>query len=406
MPHEMMSNMLSPHLVLRGPAFLLTLAACATVSEPGPAAPGLTAIANVYPAPEDTGQRAPARYFLRRAFVQLTRDLATTRLPETVALDLGQLEARPFAVAWLGHATTLVRAGDRWILMDPALFTYVGPVRGFGPKRLTPLPLLAKALPHIDAVLISHDHFDHLDLASVRHLAAQPGGPPRFLVGRGLGRWFDENVGVQAEELDWWDRLPVGDVDVTFVPAQHSSGRTPWSKNQTRWGGWVVAAGARRFYFPGDTAYVGQLFRDVRSRVGEIHLAALPIGAYTPRQWMRFEHLDPDEAVLAHLDLGAVRSIGVHWATYQLGDEEPYQPALDLARSTLARSVRDFDLVSIGQIVDVPPPSATAIVERSHREPMPPSPLANGPAPSSAQPAVPNPSEEIHVHSHRPGSAR
>jgi L-ascorbate metabolism protein UlaG (beta-lactamase superfamily) len=338
--------------------------------------------------------------------VQLTRDVATTRLPETVALDLRELEARPFAVAWLGHATTLVRAGSRWILMDPALFTYVGPVRGFGPKRLTPLPLPAEALPHIDAVLISHDHFDHLDLASVRHLAAQAGGPPRFLVGRGLGRWFDENAGVQAEELDWWDRLPVGDVDVTFVPAQHSSGRTPWSKNQTRWGGWVVGAGAQRFYFPGDTSYVGQLFKDIRARVGEIHLAALPIGAYTPREWMRFEHLDPDEAVLAHLDLGAVRSFAVHWATYQLGDEEPYQPALDLARSTLDRSVRNFDLVAIGQIVDVPAPSATGAISHSTREPARPWRLANGPAPSSPGPTVPTHSEELHGHSHYPDAAR
>jgi L-ascorbate metabolism protein UlaG (beta-lactamase superfamily) len=320
--------------------------------------------ANAYPAPEDTGQRAPARYFLRRAWVQITRDVAQTRLPETVELELRELEQRPFAVAWLGHSTTLVRAGSRWILMDPALFTYVGPVRGFGPKRLTPLPLLPEALPRIDAVLISHDHFDHLDLASVRHLAAQAGGPPRFLVGRGLGRWFVENVGVEAEELDWWDCRPLGDVDLTFVPAQHSSGRTPWGKNEARWGGWVVGLGAQRFYFPGDTSYVAQLFRDVRSRVGEIQLAALPIGAYTPREWMRFEHLAPEEAVLAHLDLGAVRSIGVHWATYQLGDEEPYQPALDLAQAVQARAVHGFEVVPIGRVVDVPEPAPSAVPER------------------------------------------
>jgi L-ascorbate metabolism protein UlaG (beta-lactamase superfamily) len=321
-------------------------------------------IANAYSAPEDSGQRAPARYFLRRAWVQLTRDVEHTRLPETVGLDLREMERRPFAVAWLGHATTLVRAGPRWILLDPALFTYVGPVRGFGPKRLTPLPLLLEAFPRIDAVLISHDHFDHLDLASVRHLAAQPGGPPRFLVGRGLGRWFAENVGVVAEELDWWDRRPLGDVDVTFVPAQHSSGRTPWGKNETRWGGWVVGHRAQRFYFPGDTAYVAELFRDIRSRMGEIQLAALPIGAYTPREWMRFEHLDPEEAVRAHLDLGAVRSIGVHWATFQLGDEEPYQPALDLAQAVQARALRGFDVVPIGQVVDVPEPTPSAIDQR------------------------------------------
>jgi N-acyl-phosphatidylethanolamine-hydrolysing phospholipase D len=115
-----------------------------------------------------------------------------------------------------------------------------------------------------------------------------------------------------------------------------------------------VGLGERRFYFPGDTAYVEQLFRDIHARVGEIQLAAIPIGAYTPREWMRFEHLDPDEAVRAHLDLEAIRSIGVHWATFQLGDEAPYQPALDLARATRSRSVEGFGTVAIGRIVDVP----------------------------------------------------
>jgi L-ascorbate metabolism protein UlaG (beta-lactamase superfamily) len=344
-------------------------------------------LANAYPSPEDAGQRAPARYFLRRAWVQLTRDVARTRLPETIQLDLREMEQRPFAVAWLGHATTLVRAGSRWILMDPALFTYVGPLPGFGPKRLTPLPLRLEALPRIDAVLVSHDHFDHLDLASVRHLAAQAGGAPRFLVGRGLGRWFVENVGVEAEELDWWDRRPIGDVEVTFVPAQHSSGRTPWGKNETRWGGWVVGLGAQRLYFPGDTSYVAQLFRDIRTRVGEIQLAALPIGAYSPREWMRFEHLDPEEAVLAHLDLGATRAIGVHWATFQLGDEEPYQPALDLAQAVQAHALHGFDVVPIGQVVDVPEPTPSAIAQH-------PSP-----------PVATTTPEERHVHADRPDEA-
>jgi L-ascorbate metabolism protein UlaG (beta-lactamase superfamily) len=383
----MMNIMSQSGSALLGSTLVMTLAACATASGTSQESPDPALIANVYPAPGDTGQRAPARYFLRRAWVQLTRDLSTTRLPETLPLHLAALEGRHFAVAWLGHATTLVRAGTSWILMDPALFTYVGPVAGFGPRRLTPLPIPAAALPHIDAVLISHDHFDHLDLASVRHLAAQAGGPPRFLVGRGLGRWFAENVGVVAEEFDWWDRRAVGDALVTFVPAQHSSGRTPWRRNETRWGGWVVGLGAQRFYFPGDTSYVAQLFQDLRARVGEIQLAALPIGAYSPREWMRFEHLDPEEAVLAHLDLGAARSIGVHWATFQLGDEEPYQPALDLARAVEARGARGFDVVPLGLIVDVPEPTPPAVSDRP------------------SLPVAATTPEERHVHAHRPAEA-
>jgi N-acyl-phosphatidylethanolamine-hydrolysing phospholipase D len=339
---------------LLGAVLVLSLAACATAAAGKPGATTTAPFANVYPSPGDTGERVPLSYYLHRAWVQLTRDLSTTLLPATVPLDAKDLERHRFAVAWLGHATLLVHAGSSWILIDPALFTYVGPVWGFGPSRLTDLPVAPEALPHIDLVLISHDHHDHLDLPSVRHLAEQPGGPPRFLVGRGLRPWFEENVTAPVEELDWYERRTIGDVDLTFVPAQHSSGRSLSKKNATLWGGWVVGLGEQRFYFPGDTAYVEQLFKDIRARVGEIHLAAIPIGAYTPREWMRFEHLDPDEAVRAHLDLEAIRSIGVHWATFQLGDEAPYQPALDLAGETKSRSVEGFGTVAIGRIVDVP----------------------------------------------------
>jgi L-ascorbate metabolism protein UlaG (beta-lactamase superfamily) len=174
---------------------------------------------------------------------------------------------------------------------------------------------------------------------------------------------------------------------VTFVPAQHSSGRSLSNRNRTRWGGWVVGLGAQQLYFPGDTAYVAQLFRDIRDRVGAIQLAALPIGAYAPRAWMRFEHLDPEEAVLAHLDLAAVRSIGVHWATFQLGDEEPFQPALDLARALQVREVEGFDVVPIGRIVDVPEPAPSAVP----RQPLPPA--------TSTRP------EEPHVHTDRAAEA-
>jgi N-acyl-phosphatidylethanolamine-hydrolysing phospholipase D len=347
---------------LLGVVLLLPLAACATTPHGSSGASSPPPFANAYPAPGDTGERASLWYYLHRAWVQLTRDLSTTELPATVPLDARELERHRFAVAWLGHATLLVHAGSSWILIDPALLEYVGPVWGFGPARLTDLPIAPEALPHVDVVLISHDHHDHLDLPSVRHLAGQPGGPPRFLVGRGLRPWFEENVAAPVEELDWYEHRTIGDVDLTFVPAQHSSGRSLGAKNGTLWGGWVVALGEQRFYFPGDTAYVEQLFKDIRARVREIQLAAIPIGAYTPRKWMRFEHLDPDEAVRAHLDVGAIRSFGVHWATFQLGDEEPYQPALDLVRATKSRSVEGFGTVAIGRIVDVPAPSLSSPV--------------------------------------------
>lgn len=152
-------------------------------------------------------------------------------------------------------------------------------------------------------------------------------------------------------------------VTFRFVPAQHNSGRGLRNRNTTLWGGWVVEhaveGATRRFYFAGDTAYVQALFRDIRARIGPIDLAALPIGAYQPRRLMRFEHTDPDDAVRAHQDLGATRSFGVHWGTFQLGDEEPFQPARDLDAAVRRRGVDGFGLVPIGAVLDAWPASAT-----------------------------------------------
>ncbi len=312
---------------------------------------------NAYPADGDRGVRAPAWYFLRRAWVQLTRDEDATPLPPTVPLDLAHMATRPFAVAWLGHSTLLIRAGDRWLLTDPVLSDYATSLPPFGPRRLTPLPLSIADLPRIDTVLVSHDHFDHLDLPTVRALAAQPGGPPRFLVGRGLGAWFAEHVGTAAHEFDWWDQSDDGALGFAFVPAQHSSGRSPAARNRTLWGGWVItlrgAGGDRRLYFAGDTAYSAPLFRDILACHGPFALAALPIGAYTPRAWMRFEHTDPAEALQAQADLGGPPAIGIHWATFQLGDEEPSQPQRDLEQAARQRGVSSFTTLPVGGWIDV-----------------------------------------------------
>lgn len=309
---------------------------------------------NAYPAVGDGADRAPFTYFFRRAWVQLTRDEAATELPPVVPLDIADLARRSMAVAWIGHSTQLVRAGEQWIMIDPALAKYIGPLDGFGPKRLTPLPFDLKDLPRIDVVLISHDHFDHLDLRSVRLLAQQSGGPPRFLVGRGLGAWFERRLGLRAEEFDWWQTHAFGEVDITFLPAQHSSGRTFTDRNRTLWGGWLIEHRDRRFYYAGDTAFVEKLFLEIRARTGPIDLAALPIGAYQPRRWMRREHTDPAEAIRAQRLLGAPRAFGVHWATFQLGDEEPIQPAKDLA-ATLSVDRPDFRILPIGGVLEIDP---------------------------------------------------
>ena len=333
---------------------LVAVVALAAQLETANNAAGSERFRNAYTVAGDSGERLGGSYFLRRAWVQITRDLSSTEVPPTLSLYLRAMARRPFAVSWLGHASMLLRVGSKWVLVDPVFSGTAGPVQGFGPARLTPLPFDPAQLPHIDLVLISHDHYDHFDLGTMRQLAAQPGGAPRFFVGKGLRPWFAENIGTRADEFDWWQTRQLDELTLRFVPAQHNSGRDPWTRNRTLWGGWVIEYGMQRFYFAGDTAYVAELFRDLRARVGAIDLAAIPIGAYRPREFMRFEHLDPDDAVLAHQDLGATLSFGVHWGTFQLGDEEPFDAARDLYLSLRTRGVDNFGVLAVGAVVDVP----------------------------------------------------
>ena len=349
---------MSPASGSPGIIFMLTLlgalASCSFLARPGVPDPSGVPFANAYVDPQDSGKRVAPSYFLRRAWMEITRDSRTMEAPATSRLDVQEMARRRFAVSWLGHASLLVRAGSKWIMLDPVFSKTAGPVRGVGPSRFTALPIAPEELPHVDIVLISHDHYDHLDLPSMRRLAGQAGGPPRFLVGRGLRPWFAANLSVEAEELGWWEVRQIEDVKLTFVPAQHNSGRSLWNRNLTLWGGWVVEYEGQRFYFPGDTAYVKGLFTDIRSRAGPIHLAALPIGAYEPRELMRFEHMNPRDAVQAHLDLDAARSFGVHWGTFQLGDEEPIRAAEDLHQAVRELGVTGVGLHAIGEVIEVP----------------------------------------------------
>jgi L-ascorbate metabolism protein UlaG (beta-lactamase superfamily) len=243
------------------------------------------------------------------------------------------------SVTWIGHATLLLRVGGLNVLTDPQFSERASPVAFAGPRRVVPPAIPLERLPHVDAVVISHSHYDHLDEASVVALARQPGGPPLFLVGLGLKPWFAA-LGIEnVVELDWWEAHEVGPVRFTFTPVQHWSSRTPWDRDRTLWGGFVVEHPSLRFFFAGDTGY-SRDFRDIAARVGPIDLAAIPIGAYAPRWFMRSQHVDPDEAVQIHLDLAAKRSVAIHWGTFDdLTDESLYEPPQVLARVLAERGL-------------------------------------------------------------------
>ena len=255
-------------------------------------------------------------------------------------------------VTWIGHATFLVQMGGLNILTDPIFSERCSPVQFAGSRRVTPVPLDPGRLPQIDYVVISHNHYDHLDRGSVRLL----GNGPTWFVPLGLKAWFARQGITNVVELDWWDRagLSHGGV-VTCVPAQHFSSRSPWDRNKALWAGWVLATPGHRVYFAGDTGY-GPHIAEIGARTGPPDLALLPIGAYRPEWFMLAVHTNPAQAVQAHLDLRAGRSIGMHWGTFILSDEPILEPPRLFRESAGKAGLTDEEIIVLrhGQTVVLP----------------------------------------------------
>jgi N-acyl-phosphatidylethanolamine-hydrolysing phospholipase D len=254
-------------------------------------------------------------------------------------------------ITWIGHATFLIQLGGLNILTDPHLTARASPLNFAGPQRWTPPALECHELPPIDLVVLSHNHYDHLDLGTVRHLSRQPGGAPKFLVPLGVKAWFAREGISDVLELDWWEVTDFGGLKITFTPAQHWSARTTWDRNRSLWGGWRLDHSNFSFFFAGDTGY-SRDFHDIAARLGPVDLAALPIGAYEPRWFMRASHVNPEEAVQIHLDLKARRSVAMHWGTFVLTDEPLDQPPhhLRLALNAQGLTEEDFWILKHGEM--------------------------------------------------------
>ena len=231
---------------------------------------------------------------------------------------------------WIGHASFLVQLGGLNILTDPVLSQRTSPFTWAGPKRLAPLGLAFDELPKIDVVLISHNHYDHLDDATVRELARRDA--PAFVVPLGLDAWFAKRRIVNVSELDWWQSTVVRGLRVYGVPAQHFSGRGTHDRNRTLWCGFVYEKDGQRHYFAGDTGY-GPDFADIGRRFAPIDVSMIPIGAYDPRAFMQPVHVDPDEAVRIHRDVGSRLSLAMHWGTFRLTLEPLDEPPVRLAQA-------------------------------------------------------------------------
>ncbi|MGH8541354.1 MAG: MBL fold metallo-hydrolase, partial [Stenotrophobium sp.] len=240
------------------------------------------------------------------------------------------------ALTWIGHASFLVQWNGLNILTDPHLTARASPLRHAGPKRYQPPALDFADLPPIDAVVVSHNHYDHLDLVTVKRLAREHA--PQFFVPLGLKTWFERQGIDKVTELDWWQAASSGALRVTAVPVQHFSGRSASDRNKTLWCGFVLEMAERRVFFAGDTGY-SKDFADIGERFAPIDLALIPIGAYEPRSFMRPVHVNPEEAVKIHRDIGSRQSVAMHWGTFRLTLEPLDEPPKQLAVALEAQAV-------------------------------------------------------------------
>ena len=248
-------------------------------------------------------------------------------------------------ITFVNHSTVLIQMDGIAVLTDPVWSYRVGPVSFVGPSRYADPGVRFEDLPPIDAVLVSHSHYDHCDVPTLKALEDRFGMP--IFAGLGSQEMLAEHDIHGGVDLDWWQSTPIGDsgVTVTMTPARHGSQRGLGDRNTVLWGGFVLKGPSGSVFFAGDTAS-GPHFAQIKKRLGPPDVALLPIGAYLPRWFMQYIHMDPADAVRAHQELGAKRSIGIHWGTFNQSDEGRFQPAGELMLALRAAGVPEQHFVA------------------------------------------------------------
>ena len=268
----------------------------------------------------------------RKAWPRLTQNPVLPPPPSNA-------EAGTAAISFINHSSFLIRFANAVVLTDPIFSQRCSPLPGVGPRRVRPPGLALTDLPRLDLVLLSHNHYDHMDLPSLREI--QRRHDPHIVTLLGNAAILARH-GLRAVELDWWQETVVGGLSIVATPARHFAARTPFDRNRALWGGFMLrsAVDEGRVLFAGDSG-AGPHWAAIQTRLGAPNVALLPIGAYEPRWFMAPVHMNPAEAVDAHLALGARRSIGMHFGTFQLTDEAIDAPLVGLEAARQAAGLAD-----------------------------------------------------------------
>ena len=258
-------------------------------------------------------------------------------------------------VIWVGQSTLLVNHAGVNVLTDPVFADRASPFRFAGPKRISKLPFKVSDLPPIDVVVISHNHYDHLDKGAIIDLSRlQP--DVHFYVPLGLKRVLESWGAKNVIEMDWWEEVMHGELRITATPVKHWSSRSPFDRNKSLWAGYYITWDDFSFYFAGDTGYSDD-FVETRKWLGAPDLAAIPIGAYEPRDFMKDAHINPEEAVQILKDVGAPKAVPVHWGTFKLTLEPMAEPPARL-RAALDKAQlkgQDFTILKHGERTSIRP---------------------------------------------------
>ncbi len=270
----------------------------------------------------------------QRLWSKLPPDPAPGRIPRAVpevARPALAPDSDELRVTWLGQSSFLIQAPGLNLLTDPVLGGRASPVSWAGPRRFSPPGLSVGELPPVDAVVLSHDHYDHLDARTVAALRRRAGGyDTAWITPLGYAPWFRKHRVRRLVELDWWGEKALNTASGAVagfraLPARHWSRRHFWDTRTRLWCSWALSVGGRRLYFGGDSGYC-PAFAEIGDREPPFDAALLPIGAYEPRWFMRTSHMNPEEAVQASLDVRASRMVAMHWGTFRLTDEDPLEP--------------------------------------------------------------------------------